>query len=146
MTQSAAQNTEDCTAEVFIKTLTEEQRASRQGPADLHVVDLHVLAGNVLHGNFLCDLLTRSRTHDWGYQETFALFHVAPGLQMLFKATHKAIKTLGLVLYLHLKAGFALVHTISALASRPQVSKTLHCERWGAVSVPWHLKVQVAVI
>lgn len=39
------------------QTLTEEEGASGQGPADLHVVNLHVLAGNVLHWNLLCNLL-----------------------------------------------------------------------------------------
>lgn len=37
-------------------TLTQEQGASRQGPADLDVVNVRVLVGNVLHGNLLCDL------------------------------------------------------------------------------------------
>lgn len=37
-------------------TLTQEQRASSQGPADLDVMDVHVLAGNVLHRNLLCNL------------------------------------------------------------------------------------------
>lgn len=40
------------------------------------------------------------------------------------------------LLYLHLKAGFAFVHTKGGLASGPQVSKTLHCERRGTVTVP----------
>lgn len=37
-------------------TLTQEQRASSQGPADLDVMNVHVLAGNVLHRNLLCNL------------------------------------------------------------------------------------------
>lgn len=47
---------EDCKEEVFTVTLTKEQAASSQGPADLHVMSFHVLAGNVLHRNLLCNL------------------------------------------------------------------------------------------
>lgn len=36
--------------------LTQEQRASSQGPAHLDVMNIHVLAGNVLHRNLLCNL------------------------------------------------------------------------------------------
>lgn len=39
-----------------VLTLTQEQRASSQGPADLDVVNVHVLAGNMLHRNLLCNL------------------------------------------------------------------------------------------
>lgn len=49
-------------------------------------------------------------------------------------------------MYLHLKAGFAFVQAIGRLASRPEVSETLHGERWGAVTVSWHLKMEVAVV
>lgn len=55
-------------------------------------------------------------------------------------------KTWASLPYLHLKAGFAFVHTVCRLSSGPQVSKALHCERGGAVAVPWHLKVQVRVV
>lgn len=48
--------------------------------------------------------------------------------------------------YLHLKAGFAFVHTVCSLSPGPQVSKALHGERRGAVAVPRHLKVQVRVV
>lgn len=51
-----------------------------------------------------------------------------------------------LILYLHLKARFAFVHTVGALASGPEVSKALHGEGGGAVTVPGHLKMQVAVV
>lgn len=48
--------------------------------------------------------------------------------------------------YLHLKANFALLHTIGGSTSRPEISKALHDEGRGAVPVTRHLKVQVAVV
>lgn len=51
----------DCRAEAYMATLTEQQAACGQGPADLHVVNLHVLAGNVLHRNFLSNLLKKKK-------------------------------------------------------------------------------------
>lgn len=48
--------------------------------------------------------------------------------------------------YLHLKASFAFIHAIGGLASRPQVGKTLHRQRGGTVTIPGHLKMQVAVV
>lgn len=51
-----------------------------------------------------------------------------------------------MLLHLHLKAGFAFVDSIGGLASRPQVGEALHGQRRGAVTIPGHLKVQVAVV
>lgn len=48
--------------------------------------------------------------------------------------------------YLHLKASFALIYAVGGLASRPQVGKTLHRQRGGTVTIPGHLKMQVAVV
>lgn len=56
LTDTANSITEDCRAKASTTTLTKEQGASSQGPADLHIMNLHVLVGNVLHRNFLCNL------------------------------------------------------------------------------------------
>lgn len=48
--------------------------------------------------------------------------------------------------YLHLVTGLALGQAVRGPAPRPKVGKALHGERGGAVAVPGHLEVQVAVI
>lgn len=53
---TANSTTANCSAKACATTLTQEQRASNQRPADLYVMNFHVLAGNVLHWNFLCNL------------------------------------------------------------------------------------------
>lgn len=50
------------------------------------------------------------------------------------------------LLYLHLKASFAFIYTVGGLASRPEVGKTLHRQRGSTVTIPGHLKMQVAVV
>lgn len=111
-------------------TLTQEQRASSQGPADLDVMDVHVLAGNVLHRNLLCNL-ERNES-------------ISPSL--IARQQIQESVCVCVLLHLHLKAGFAFIDSIGGLASRPQVGETLHRQRRGTVTIPGHLKVQVAVV
>lgn len=53
---TANNTTLNCSAKACATTLTQEQRASNQRPADLYVMNFHVLAGNMLHWNFLRNL------------------------------------------------------------------------------------------
>lgn len=48
--------------------------------------------------------------------------------------------------HLHFKAGFALGHSVRGSAPSPQVSEAFHSKRGGAVSVPRHFEVQIAVV
>jgi hypothetical protein len=48
--------------------------------------------------------------------------------------------------YLHLKADLPRVQAVAGTSTRPQVGKALHGEGRGAVAVPGHLEVQVAVV
>lgn len=68
----------------------------------------------------------------------------SPSVQVWLEGS-KYRKVFG-ILHLHLKASFALIDSIGGLASRPQVGETLHRQRWGTVTIPGHLKVQVAVV
>lgn len=108
-------------------TLTQEQSAGSQGPANLDVMTVRVLAENVLHRNLLCNLET-IKSISWGVSERSKYSRVF------------------VLLHLHLKASFAFIYSIGGLASRPQVGKTLHRQRRGAVTIPGHLKMQVAVV
>lgn len=110
-----------------VLTQTQEQRASSQGPADLDVMNVHVLVGNVLHGNLLCNLERNDS--------------VSPVLSEGSKYSKVFV-----LLHLHLEASFAFIDSIGGLASRPQVGETLHRQRRGTVTIPGHLKVQVAVV
>jgi len=48
--------------------------------------------------------------------------------------------------YLHLEADLPGDHAVAGAAAGPQVGEALHGEGGGAVAVPGHLEVQVAVV